>query len=262
MKDSLIETLRRYVALLFIFLVYFDKISIISLGITFTLGILAIAPQKIIDYLINILNGQGDYPSQILFTFVGIFVGIMILLLILVAFLCKNFLEASCEKNFLDLFLFRNPIKKDKVEDEREVGYEEIFINDKYIFNEEMKRIVAWMRNFNDTISEKFIYKVFIFYALRKNKLLVLLAFPEILFILITPSLSQHGLIFILFLVMYILILFFKLKKLEEDAIFIQSVIKYIYRGYILSDIIDMLRDIRKGEFRNIFDILRIILSN
>ena len=250
-----------YCAYLFVLNTYFGLIYPLSVFTIFILLILAINPQTIAS---NFLFKVFLIPLSITIILLLIFPKIL-------GFICSYASNISIipngKKLFKEIFIREESHKKEYLYG-REIEYQEIYANDEYVLKEKDKRIFVWIIDKRDIEREDFIYKIFIFYSLRINKFLVLLAFPEVIFIPVTLALSQHGSLYVLFLLTFIITTFKKLSILRDDALYIQGNLKYRYKGYIISieniseNVVDMLHDIATESFRTVFSPLKVILGN
>jgi len=258
-----------YFAYIRIICAYFGYAYLVSLFTIFILIILAIFPQHIqiillVTILIMLICFRFLFLKQEQNNFI-------------VSKICWNFfnlLETKlnkvtrlCDNGLCDIFIKKVSFRRESLHD-REFEYQEVYVDDEYVLKERNKRILAWMVDTKDTESEDFVYKIFIFYSLRINKFLVLLAFPEIVFIPVTLAFIQHSSLYALFFLTFIVTIFKKLSILRDDAVYIQGNLRYKYKSYILSveniseNVREMLSDISTESFRNILGALKIILSN
>ncbi len=221
------------------------------------------------------INPQEEIICSPLFKALVIFLGVVVFIF----FLFPKILESACicisnipiipngKKLYKEVFIREESYKKEYLYG-KEIEYQEIYVRDKYVLKEKDKRIFAWIIDKRDTEREDFIYKIFIFYSLRVNKFLILLAFPEVIFIPVTLALAQNGSIYVLFLLTFIATSLKKLSILRDDALYIQGNLRYRYKGYIISieqiseNVVDMLHDIATESFRTVFSPLKVILGN
>ncbi len=259
MRISLPTKLCRYCIYILILCSYFGCVYIISVSTVFILLFFAINPQTIAcnPWFKGLVIALGFLTI--------VFSRFPELLQLVCDYISKLYM--LCDKELYKVFIKKVSFKKESLHD-KDIEYQEIYISDEYVLKEKDKRILAWIVDTKDTESEDFVYKIFIFYSLRINKFLVLLAFHEIVFIPITLAFIQHSSLYALFYLTFIVTIFKKLSILRDDALYIQGSLKYKYKSYILSveniseNVKEMLSDISSENLKNVLSALKFILGN